>query len=233
MLVTLRSFPLSPKFQPPGNSGTIRVYYSKSLVSDGVSVQGSPPNSKHFFDEIPWSLVNGIITTDDFASLISTTNSSEPDARVVGVLYFGNTKVMPNGFIFNWKVPHTSGSIVSKETLDIYNRQRVRFPRPGTLDADQIINFILSTLNLALSASLLIPRAVGTVLLVNGTAEVFSPYTTANAPIFLTAQDGLTSGDPKVISRVTGDPAEDRKFVIDTGFPGDEGVVAWAIYAAS
>lgn len=145
MIITVPTWTLNPKFQLPGSSGTIRLYYTASFVSGGVSVQGSPVRSKHFFDEMTWSLVSGVMTIATFTNLISTTNSREaPAAQVIGEIYVGEKYI---GRAFAWRVPDSYGSTMTKEALDTYNTPHPpRPPQPGFLDEDQIGNLIAAGL---------------------------------------------------------------------------------------
>lgn len=145
MIITVPTWTLNPAFQLPGSSGTIRLYYTDSFNSGGVSVQGSPVRSQHFFDEMTWTTAAGVMTIDTFTNLISTTNSREaPAAQVIGEIYVGNTYI---GRAFAWKVPDSLGATVTKEALDIYNTPYPpRPPRPGFLDEDQINNLIAAAL---------------------------------------------------------------------------------------
>lgn len=230
MIVTVASRTFTPDIKYQGTLPTLRVYYTKNfLAADGVTPVVKGDGRQGFYDSYACSVNAGGELVVPALTLQSTSDCSEPTAKFWGQLF--DQSEAPREILFGgqsgWSVPAAYGSSVTYGQLELYNRALRLVNPPVSFYTREMV--IAQILGLAVPlTSLLVPREVGSALLVNGTVTVTSTYVTANAPILLTPQDDLTTGNVRVSTRVNGD-----SFVIVSDNVGDEGVVAWAIYAAS
>lgn len=228
--VTVQSFQL-PDISFKGTAATLRRYYTENWTDqDGVlHLSGRPGSLTDSFDEVDCTLVNRTLTVPSFEAVVSLFNGANPYAREIWQLWDRSNKA--RNIITGdsgWFIP-SSPSPTTREVLEIANQgQFLLWPPNLYLNEVGVQRLFDAQFSLQFSTSLLIPRQVGTALLVNGMVTVNSVFTTANAPIILTAQDDLTSGTLHVTNRVEG-----VSFDVLSDNAGDEGVVAWAIYATS
>src|ERR1041384_3700817 len=122
MEVTVSAFTLTPAIQSDSDAGEVRIYYTTSFDSDGVSVFGSSTFADNFYANPAWAKdgVTGQITVEIF-DLISTINSSNPSAQAIGVLYDDQGTIISQNPVFVWVVPNSLGSTTTKINIDLYN----------------------------------------------------------------------------------------------------------------
>lgn len=119
--ITLSEFTLYPSCDIPTDVGTIRAYYDRPFLSDGLSVVGSSTFSDNFFNEFAWAKdpVTGLLTAES-SSIITTVNSSQPDANLTLTVYDSDGTSYQSVYVYSGPVPNSLGSTVTLSELQTY-----------------------------------------------------------------------------------------------------------------
>lgn len=119
--ITLSAFTLYPSCDIPTDTGTIRAYYDRPFLSDGLSVVGSSTFSDNFFNEFAWAKdpITGLLTAES-SSIITTVNSSQPDANLTLTVYDADGTSYSSVYVYSGPVFNSLGPVVSLEDLQTY-----------------------------------------------------------------------------------------------------------------
>lgn len=144
--INLSAFTLLPSNQIETDTGTIRSYYDQSFLSEGVSVVGSPVFSDNFYNEFAWVTDGDGNLVAENSAIITTVNSSRPDATITLVVYDANGTSYPAVYVYNGPVPNSLGSTVTLEELQDYvDSLNVTPPTPRNSEWVDVVDSLIQT----------------------------------------------------------------------------------------